>query len=146
MKGIAKNEEGMRQCCKPECGKIYPATTEFFHRANIKMKNGKIWKGLRPDCKECRNKYRREKNCQKKRYCPEQNCGRELEKGQHFCSECAQIRRDLSNITSGHTHDQKPERIQAKSKYHRKYYQDHKEEIKAYNKEYRKKNKKKEIK
>jgi hypothetical protein len=147
MKGIPKTINGMRTCSVPECGKTYPATTEYFHRAHVKSKNGNIiWKGLRPECKFCRNKKRREKLSLKKRYCPEPNCSRELEKGQHFCSECAQIRRDLSNITSGHTHDQKPERIESKSKYHRKYYKDHKKEITAYNKEYRKKNKKKEIK
>ena len=61
MKGLYKNTpEGMRQCSNPECQKWFPATDEYFHRTTIRMKGGQKWKGLRPDCKECRNKKLRE--------------------------------------------------------------------------------------
>jgi hypothetical protein len=38
----------------------------------------------------------------KKRIFQEQNCCRELEKGQQFCSECTQIRRDMSQAKGQH--------------------------------------------
>lgn len=136
-KGVFKNVNGMRSCSI--CGEIYPATTEFFHRANVKLKDGKtIWTGLRPECKVCRNQKRKEKYALKKRYCPEPNCNRELEKGQHFCSECSQIRRDIANIIHNHTYEQKPERIESKESYQKQYRKDHAENHKQYMKDYHK--------
>ena len=73
------------------------------------------------------------------RECPD--CGRELDKWQHFCSECAQVRRDITNIICGHNYEQKPERIKSKAEYRVKYRAEHLEEHKAYMKRYHQKRK-----
>jgi predicted amidophosphoribosyltransferase len=111
--------EGMRTCSVKTCGKTYPATTDYFHVSSIRLKNGNIWHGLRPECKFCRNEYRRFKRSQKKRYCPD--CGRDLDKYQHFCSECSLTRRELSNTIHGHTLDSKQHRKEYKYEYQKQY-------------------------
>ena len=45
------------------CGMLKPNTKEFFHVHTVQMKVGGLktnWRGLRPDCKVCRNKKKRE--------------------------------------------------------------------------------------
>lgn len=42
----------------------------------------------------------------KTRYCPEANCSRELEKYQRVCSECAEIRKQISLDCANHTYRQ----------------------------------------
>jgi len=77
----------------------------------------------------------------KTRICPEQNCNRELDKYQHFCSECAQIRRDITNDICRHNNEQKPGRIKSKALYQKQYKKDNRESHKAYMKNYHKENK-----
>jgi hypothetical protein len=55
-KNTIKYGKEYRKCSVKECGKVYPATKEYFSPQKIKQKNGDIWYGLRPECKECRRK------------------------------------------------------------------------------------------
>ena len=57
MNGVYKTTpDKMRECSK--CGKAYSESD--FHHQKIKMKNGRTWKGYRPECKHCRNAERKE--------------------------------------------------------------------------------------
>jgi hypothetical protein len=52
-KNTLKFGKEWRKCSK-QCGRILEATTENFSPQKLKLKDGTIWYGLRPDCKECR--------------------------------------------------------------------------------------------
>ncbi len=52
MKYDDKNKDGKRLCSA--CGE-WKEKPEFGLQ-KVRMKNGTIWTGLRPECKECRNK------------------------------------------------------------------------------------------
>lgn len=69
------------------------------------------------------------------RYC---ECGRELEKYQKMCSECAVINRSITNDICSHNYEQKPERIKRKKEYLKEYRSKHLEDHKKYMKDYRK--------
>jgi hypothetical protein len=57
IKNFIKFNKEWRKCSK--CGKTYEATIEFFSPQKLKLKDGTIWYGLRPDCKECRREQGR---------------------------------------------------------------------------------------
>lgn len=65
MKYDEKNKGDMRLCSA--CGE-WKKKREFGSQT-VKMKNGRLWKGLRPDCKDCHNRdiraYRRAKRNQR---------------------------------------------------------------------------------
>jgi len=48
-----------KKCTK--CGKLLPANKDYFHTHTVVRAGLDHWHGLRPECKECRNKLRREK-------------------------------------------------------------------------------------
>ena len=52
MKYDTKNNGELRMCSK--C--LLIKYKSEFGMQTVRMKNGQIWKGLRPDCKECHNK------------------------------------------------------------------------------------------
>ena len=51
MKYDLKNQNGLRLCSG--CGE-WKELKEYGNQS-VKMRNGQIWKGLRPDCKDCHN-------------------------------------------------------------------------------------------
>ena len=51
MKYENKNKDGLRLCST--CGEW--KKPEEFGAQTVRMKNGRIWTGLRPDCKDCHN-------------------------------------------------------------------------------------------
>ncbi len=70
------------------------------------------------------------------RYC---ECGRELERYQHYCSECAYHRREITNDYCRNMHELKPERIKSKIEYQKQYKEKNREAHKIYMKNYHKK-------
>jgi hypothetical protein len=96
MRGVFKNLDGLRKC-SGKCERLLPATVEYFHKANVKMKNGQIWSGLRPECKDCKN----DKRNSKIRICPSCKINR-LEYHKKYCSECTEINDRMSKDIAQH--------------------------------------------
>lgn len=56
MKYDLKNQNGLRLCS----GCLLWKHPKEYGSQTVKMPNGRVWKGLRPDCRECHNKVIRQ--------------------------------------------------------------------------------------